>query len=162
MSEILASDGDLYTKFDSVEAAAENELLPPAWYTCRLDDIRPDQSAKKLTPSVTLEWTVIEGDHAKRKVWQSLWLTENALSRTKRDLAKLGITNLDQIEDGITAKITASVLVGERRDDGGEYDPKNEIRRFKVLAVEELDGVDDDEFPPPPAGAADAASGEGK
>jgi hypothetical protein len=162
LSEIFEAAGpDLAERFAKSETAAENELLPAGWYPCELVDVSLDISKVKGTPSVVLSWKVVGESCTNRRVWQSLWLTDGAMSRTKRDLAKLGYATLDSLEDGLTARVMADVLVGERRDDDDGYEPRNEVRRFKVTGAEALDGVDDDEFPPA-AAATDATSVEGK
>ena len=53
----------------------------------------------------------------------------------KRDLGKLGVTSLDQLEQPLPSGIRCTVkLVLRRDDDGTEY---NRVRRFDVVGIDE-------------------------
>ena len=78
---------------------------------------RPDRrrrtcstSKTKGTPGYKLAFRVLEGDHQGRQFWHDVWLTPAALPMAKRDLAKLGVTALEQLG---TAAAAGYPLPGE-------------------------------------------------
>ena len=121
--------------WDSTEAAEDfGSPLPADEYVCHVTSCDLFNSRTNSTPGVKLAFRVIEGDHAGRKFWHDVWLTPVALPMAKRDLAKLGVTRLEQLElplpPGIRCKVKLALL---RDDDGTEY---NRIRRFEVLDID--------------------------
>ena len=80
---------------------------------------------------------MIEGPSAKdagRQFWHDLWLTPAALPMTKRDLGKLGVTRLEQLEQPLPHGIRCKVKLARRRgDDGVEY---NHVRSFEVVGID--------------------------
>ena len=91
-------------------------------------------NAKNGTPGYKLALEVLEGDYAGRRIWHDLWLTEAAMPMAKRDLAKLGINSLEQMERHFHEGIIINARVSLRRDDGGTE--SNRVVRFDVVAVE--------------------------
>ena len=78
---------------------------------------------------------LLDGDHAGRQFWHDIWLTPAALPMAKRDLGKLSVTSLDQLEQPLPAGIRCAVKLALRRDDDGtEY---NRVRRFDVVGIDE-------------------------
>ena len=76
----------------------------------------------------------MEGEHAHRVVWHDVWLSEAALPMAKRDLGKLGITSLEQLERPLPAGIVVVTKVALRKnDDGTEY---NRVNRLDVVDIE--------------------------
>jgi len=47
------------------------------------------------TPGYRVSLEIIDGEHAGRKLWHELWLTDAALAATKHDLKRLGIASLE-------------------------------------------------------------------
>ena len=95
------------------------------------------------TPGYKLAFRVLEGEHAGRQFWHDLWITPAALPMSKRDLFKLGVTSIDQLEQPLPAGIRCRVKLTLRRgDDGAEH---NRVRSFEVIGV---DSVADDDFAP--------------
>ena len=91
-------------------------------------------NAKKGTPGYKLKLVVVQGDYVDRVVWHDIWLSEAALSMAKRDLGKLGITSLEQLERPLPEGIIVNAKVALRRDDDGkEY---NRVTRLDVIAIE--------------------------
>ena len=91
-------------------------------------------NAKTGTAGYKLKLVVVEGEHADRVVWHDVWLSEAALPMAKRDLGKLGITSLEQLEQPLPEGIIVNAKVALRKnDDGTEY---NRVTRFDVVAIE--------------------------
>ena len=91
-------------------------------------------NAKTGTPGYKLKLVVVEGEHADRVVWHDVWLSEAALPMAKRDLGKLGITSLEQLERPLPEGIIVNAKVALRRDDDGtEY---NRVNRLDVVGIE--------------------------
>jgi hypothetical protein len=86
---------------------------------------------------------VLEGEHAERRFWHQLWLTEAAMPMTKRDLAKISVTSLEQLDKPLPRGIRCKVRLALRReDDGREY---NRVKSFEVIGV---DQPEPNPFPP--------------
>jgi hypothetical protein len=104
LSDILANGGardDLKKLWDQTEAAGEMGPIPAGEYTARIVDGDLASSLSKGTPSYRLTFEVLEGPYAGRRLWHDSWLTAAALPGSKRDLAKLGITSLEQLDKPI-------------------------------------------------------------
>lgn len=129
--------------FNETDAATDFEPLPPNTYDAHLIGLDLFNS-RGGTPGVKMTFRVVEGDYTGRQFWNDLWLTEAALPMTKRDLAKLGITTMDQIESELPQWIRCRCKVALRRDDdGNEY---NRVRKFDVIGI---DKPERDAFAPP-------------
>ena len=63
---------------------------------------------------------MLDGEHAGRRLWHDVWLTEAAMSLAKRDLGKLGVTSLEQLERPLPEGIIIDAKVALRRGDDGE------------------------------------------
>jgi hypothetical protein len=93
-----------------------------------------------------------------------LWLTPAALPQTKRDCAKLGITQLEQIERGELppGRIRCAVRVVLRADDSGAK--FNRVRGFEVTGKDDPEAdpfAPADETDPPTEGRDNAAAEPG-
>jgi hypothetical protein len=140
--------------FDETEAADDMRPLPPGVYRCRLTSGELT-NAKSGTPGYAMTFTVDDGEHKGRKLWHTAWLTAAALPVTKRDLAKLGVTSLDQLDQPLPVVFVCDVRVALRADDDGTE--RNRVVKFDVVGVIENPTVDPDfgpdfGFPLPPAG----------
>lgn len=140
LSDILASGngGNIHDLWNSTTAADDFSPLPAGSYVCRLISGELGQ-ARTGTPQYTLSFQVLSGDFKRRQIWHSLFLTPAALPLTKRDLAKLGVTALEQLEQPVPKGIRCKVGVVLHRDDDGTE--RNRIRTFSVLGIDppELD-----------------------
>ena len=148
LTDILASDDadSLRNAWSSTPSAPEMAPLPDGEYVTRIVAGELAASRTNATPSYRLTFSVLEGAHVGRKVWQDLWLTAAALPMTKRDLAKLGITDLEQLETPLPPGIRCQVKIVVHRDDNGsEF---NRVKKFKVLGI---DSPTPDPFAPPSA-----------
>ena len=145
LTDILGNgDGERIRRaWNETEAAGEFGPLPPGEYTAHIVNGELEQSQRKGTPGYKLEFKVIEGEHIGRHFWHDVWLTPAALPQAKRDLGKLGVTDLAQLENPLPRFIRVKAKVALRRDDdGAEY---NRVRRFDVIG---LDTPEQDEFAP--------------
>lgn len=134
LSDILNGGTDiLRSAWESTKAAEDFAPLPSGSYECRLMAGELFKS-KSGTPGYKLTFSVIDGEHAGRRFWDDLWLTPAALPMAKRDLAKLGVTTLEQLEQPVPEGIVCQVKVTQRRsDDGTTF---NRIKAFDVLRIE--------------------------
>ncbi len=155
LSDILNGGAErLRDTWEHTQAAADFAPLPAGTYTARVVSGELF-TAKSGTPGYKLAFRVLEGEHAGRQFWHDLWLTAAALPMTKRDLGKLGVTSVEQLETPLPAGIRCNVKLTLRRDDDGtEY---NRVRAFDVTGI---DSADDTDFAPnaAPVGAPDAAA----
>ncbi len=136
LSDILREQGKLDTiesAWESTAAAGDYDCLPKGDYVA--DIVKGDaiESRSKGTPGYRLTFEVVEGDHAGGRFWHECWFTEAAMSRTKRDLSKLGIKDLRQLEQPLPAVFRCSVKLAIRRDDDGNE--TNRVRRFDVVEI---------------------------
>ena len=146
-SEIVSdeTDSDITKAFDDAQAASDFEALPSGTYTAHIVAGELSKSKKKGTPSYKLTFRVIEGEHEGRQFWHDIWLTKTAMPMAKRDLAKLGVTKLEQLDNELPAGIRCEVKLAQRTsDDGAQF---NRLRRFDVLGIDD-DPNADEEFAP--------------
>lgn len=143
LSDILNGIEDsLRSAWANTAAASGFAPLPAGTYTARIVSGEL-VTAKSGTPGYKLTFKVLEGEHAGRQFWHDVWLTAAALPMAKRDLGKLGVTSLEQLEKPLPAGIRCKVKLALRRgDDGAEY---NRVRSFDVVGV---DKPEDDDFAP--------------
>jgi hypothetical protein len=120
-------------QWDSTKAADDLKPLPTGEYRCSFASGELF-TAKKGTLGYKLKLVVVEGEHADRVVWHDVWLSEAALPMAKRDLGKLGITSLEQLERPLPEGIVVAAKVALRKnDDGTEY---NRVNRLDVVGIE--------------------------
>ncbi len=136
LTDIL-SDADrnnLASAWSTTEAAEDFAPLPPGEYVARVAAGELENSRTNATPGYKLTFRVLEGEYEGRQFWHDVWLTPAALPMAKRDLGKLGITSLDQLEQPLPFGIRCKVkLVLRRDDDGNEY---NRVRLFDVVGID--------------------------
>lgn len=138
LSDILAGTGadrDIRDLWRNTEAASDFAPLPRGDYETSLDAIELRTSANKGTPSVCLTFRVLDGEYTNRKLWHDLYLTKAAMGITKRELLKLGIEELSQVEDGCPPGIVCNVRVVIQTDDDGTE--RNRVKSFAVLRIDE-------------------------
>ena len=136
LTDILREgDADrLRHQWAETEAADEFSPLPAGEYVAHIVAGEFTSSRAKGTPSYKLSFKVVKGEHTNRRFWHDCWLTEAALPSTKRDLLKLGVQSLDQLENPLPKYMRCKVKLTKRRDDNGnEY---NRVRSFEVLGID--------------------------
>ena len=164
LSDILAngSGDELRRAWNDTETAEDFAPLPNGEYVARIIAGELFTSQTNGTPGYKLTFKVLEGDYRGRQFWHDIWLTPAALPMAKRDLAKLGVGDLEQLERPLPPGIRCSVKLALRRDDdGSEY---NRIRRFDVLGIDEPErdafAPTGDADNPATSEAADSAKGD--
>lgn len=146
LSDILDGDkaASLETAWNDAQTADDLKLLPAGEYIARILSGELF-TAKRGTPAYKVTLEVAEGEHAGRKLWMDHWLTPAAMPLTKRDLGKLGVTNLAQLERPLPAGILLRVKVTQRRnDDQTEF---NSVKSFDFVGIEPGDAFAPDEQP---------------
>ena len=154
LSDILNGDAENFkSAWDSTKPADERQPLPPGTYHCRVESGELF-NARSGTAGYKITFQVADGDHAGRRLWSDHWLTPKALPQTKRDLAKLGVTSLDQLERKLPeGRIRARVrVVVQTADDGAAF---NKVTSFDVT------GIDDPPTPDPFAPADGDSNDDG-
>lgn len=146
LSDILAAGGgndDLRRLWNETTAADEFGPLPAGEYVAHVVAGELATSKSNATPGYTVTFKVIEGPHVGRLFWLSCWLTPAALPQSKRDLAKLGVRELSQLEQPLPRWIRCKCKLTVRRDDDGAE--RNRLRSFEAVGI---DPPDDDPFAP--------------
>jgi hypothetical protein len=156
LSDILQQNGDrenLSSLWKTTAAAAELAPLPTGEYTFRVLTGELFR-AKTGTPGYKLTLEVIEGDLTGRRAWADFWLTPAALPMTKRDLAKIGVTSLEQLEQPLPPGILIKGRLTIRTDDDGKE--SNRLVRFECVGIEPGDPFEpkDDDQDKTPSGDA--------
>ena len=127
---------DLESAF-SERIATEDDVLPAGYYTADIVRGEAVESRTKGTPGYCLTFEVTEGDFEGRKLWHELWFTPKSMSRSRRDLEKLGVpvdslgSLLAALDNGLPAVFRCIVKIALRKDDDGNE--RNVIRRFEVV-----------------------------
>jgi len=167
LTDILhAGDRDKLAKaWQTAKAVADFAPLPRGEYIARVID-GALATAKTGTPSYKLSFQVVEGEHAGRRFWHDVYLTPAAMPMAKRDLGRLGVTDLAQLDTPLPEGIKCKVQLALRREDDGTE--RNKVSRFAVVSI---DPPESDAFAPadpvdgePPADATKppTRNGEGK
>src|SRR5262245_8114286 len=131
LADILQLNSDreqLSHLWRATAAAEERGPLPPGEYAFRVQTGELFTS-KRGTPGYKLTLEVTEGEHEGRRAWVDFWLTAAALPMTKRDLAKIGVTDLEQLERPLPPGILIRGKLALRRDDDGNE--SNRLVRFE-------------------------------
>jgi hypothetical protein len=139
LTDILnGGDGDNFRRaWDDSDGAEEFDPLPRGEYIARIIKGELFESSQKGTPGYKLTFQVIEGDYVGRRFWHDIWLTQRAAPVAKRDLTKIGISSLDQLQQPLPEGIRCKVKLALRRDDDGfEY---NRVMKFVVVGIDPPD-----------------------
>jgi len=128
--------------------------VPPGEYRCRIAD-GALFNARTGTPGYKLTIEILDGEHAGRKLFRDIWLTDPAMNMARGELAQLGVEHLDDLERPLPHGIVvAARVVVHRGDDGTE---RNKVNRFEVIAIEP---PKPDPFAPRTGGPAPDDAGE--
>ena len=150
LTDILNDGAErLRDQWDTTTAAEDFAPLPAGVYIARIIGGELT-TARSGTPGYKLTFRVLEGEHTGRQFWHDVWLTEAALPMAKRDLGKLGVKSIEQLEQPLPPGIRCRAKLALRRDDDGtEY---NRLRSFEVLGI---DPPEVDAFAPTDSGDSD-------
>lgn len=128
-------DSRTNTQLDQLWASAtDTEILPAGEYVAHASSGRI-RTCKTGTQSYTIEFTILEGEHRDKRVWLDNYLTDRAMARTKRMLAKLGITSPAQLQQPLPYGLRCKVRVGVRKDD--QDTTRNQVEDFTYLGQDE-------------------------
>jgi hypothetical protein len=142
LSDILQQNSDrenLQRAWKTTAAAAEFAPLPKGEYTFRIL-VGELFTSKRGTPGYKLTLQVTEGDFEGRRAWCDFWLTPAALPMSKRDLAKIGVTDPEQLERPLPPGILIKGKLTLRTDDDGTE--SNRLVRFECVGVEKGDAFE--------------------
>jgi hypothetical protein len=138
LSIVRGNIDDFQRTWDETEASAGFDPLPPGVYRCLITRGELFTSRTNATPGYKVEFEIVAGQSAGRKVWFDCWLSRAALGIAKAELAKLGITRPGQLEQPLPPDLIADVQVVQRTDDNGTV--WNRVRSFQIV-----DDVPDDD-----------------
>ncbi len=138
-----SGDDHLKKLYEDTEAAGEIGPLPKGEYIAHIVSGELERSRTSGTPGYKLTFRVIEGNCTGRRFWLDCWLTPAALPQTKRDLTKLGIVKLEQLESPLPRFIRCKCKLALRQDDDGTE--RNRVTSFEVIRI---DKPEDDPFAP--------------
>ena len=137
LSDILAAAGDgnnFRNTWDNTQAAEEFAPLPAGVYVAHVIAGELFNARQNRTPGYKLTFKVCEGEHVGRQFWHDLWLTPAALPMAKRDLGKLGVTAMEQLEQPMPPGIRCKVKVALRKDDNGTE--HNRVKSFEMIGID--------------------------
>ena len=161
LSDILANGNrsQLAQAWGTTKAAEDFGPLPGGDYVAHVISGELFTSRQNATPGYKIAFKIIEGEHTGRQFWHDVWLTPAALPMTKRDLGKLGIASIEQLEQPVPQGIRCKVkLTARKEDDGTVY---NRVRSFDVIGIDtpEADAFAPEDTPADPQ--ADTTEGAG-
>lgn len=137
LADILGSAADrdkLRSDWAKVAAASDSKPVQAGGYVARIIAGVLFTSRTNNTPGYKLTFEICEGDHVGTRIWHDLWLTPAAMAFTKRDLGKLGVSDIQQLENALPPGIVCKIRVALRtNDDGSTF---NQLRHFDVIRVE--------------------------
>ena len=133
LSDIVKDMAGLKQQWANTKPAPDTDKpIPPGEYVCDLTEGSAFE-AKTGTPGYKVTLKVKEGEFVGRLVWHDFYLSEKALPYTLRALAKIGITDPEQLDTGLPAGLVVKAkIVVNKRDDGSE---RNEVRSWELVAV---------------------------
>jgi hypothetical protein len=139
LSDILLTNSEreqLSRLWSNTKPADDLKPIPRGVYRCRIVRGELFRSRKdNLGYKLTLE--VAEGEHAGRRLWHDVWLTDDGAKYALRDLGKLGVESQEQLDaplpEGI---IVAANVVLRRGDDGTERNELKHSHPFDVIGIE--------------------------
>ncbi len=140
---------DVQERFDNAEAAPTfPDLVPKGEYVAHWKAIKVSQN-RNGKPRAVLTFEIVEGEFAGKRAWCDLYLTEAATPRSKRELAKLGISTYEDMTAPVPQWLRCLLrIVVETDDDEAQ---RNKITDFTVIAFED---AQPDPFAPQEEGGA--------
>jgi len=136
LSEIVKDMAALKQQWANTKPALDTgKPIPPGEYVCDLVNGEAFEARTGTTGfKVTLK--VKNGEFVGRLVWHDYYLTPAALPYTLLAFEKIGITDLEQLDDGLPPGLVVKAkIVLNKRDNGGE---RNEVRSWELIEVNTL------------------------
>ncbi|HVK16387.1 MAG TPA: hypothetical protein VM533_05515 [Fimbriiglobus sp.] len=154
LSEVVKDMADLRTKWAGTAPAPDTDKpIPAGTYVCDLTEGTAFES-RTGTPGYKVTLRVRGGDYTGRLIWHDYYLSEKALPYTMRALARIGVTDLAQLDEGLRPGLVVKARVVVRtRDDGGEC---NEVRSWELVEVADEAAPTPSNPPTQPSPAPDA------
>jgi hypothetical protein len=116
----------------------EFDLIPSGWYQAQIIEHRLENVGNGLQAQFT--WEILEGDHAKRRVWQREWASHpnpKAAEIGERMLRTLGracgvsrVTSTDDL-----AFKPVEIRVGMTKKEDG-YEQRNEVKSARPISFQ--------------------------
>lgn len=133
LSDIVKDMTGLKQQWANTKPAPDTDKpIPPGEYVCDLTDGTAFE-AKTGTPGYKVTLKVKEGAFAGRLVWHDFYLSEKALPYTMRLLAKIAITDPEQLDATLPPGLVVKAkVVVNKREDGSE---RNEVRSWELIGV---------------------------
>jgi hypothetical protein len=120
----------------TTKPAADLKPLPAGRYKCRITKGEFFRSRNGYL-GYKLTLTVLDGEHAGRLLWHDSWVTDDGVDKALRDLGKLGVESLAQLESPLPAGIVVEANVVLRRgNDGSERNQLRYENPFDVVGTE--------------------------
>lgn len=137
LSDILNGGAEnLRDVWNNTAEAPDFTPLPAGTYTAHVHAVELFK-AKTGTPGVKIQFRVCDGEHTGRMIFHDNWLTRAAMPQTKRDMGKLGLHAIEQLDTATVppGRIRCKVRVALRKDDNGTE--RNRVCGFDVVGVDE-------------------------
>lgn len=139
----LGADGAIEVDFESAKGF---ELVPGGYYVAKCTAITPGKSSSGY-PKWDWRWQIIEGEHAKRIIFDTLAFHPNSMGRTKTVLRNLGVNTAGKRKLSpsevlnTVARIRVDIQNSTQIDPDTQepYPPRNRIKSFKKIAQSELE-----------------------
>jgi len=159
LSDILRNGSSLQELeglYKEIQAAPEFGPVPRGEFNCRVVNGELFNARTTGTPGYKLTLEITDGQYAGRRLYHNFWLTRAALPGVKRDLPKLAMTELSELQGPPPVGILLRCKVSLRTNDQGLQ--FNKIDGFAAAGRE----PDDPYAPANNSGpAADAGASQG-
>jgi hypothetical protein len=132
LSDIVKDMAGLKQQWANTKPAPDLKPIPAGEYVCDLTDGTAFEAGTG-TPGYKVTLRVKEGEFAGRLVWHDYYLTAKALPFTMRAFAAIGITDLEQLDDGFPAGLVVKAKIVLNK--GVKDTERNEVRSWELVAV---------------------------
>ena len=133
LSDIVKDMAALKQQWANTKPAADTDKpIPPGEYVCALVEGNAGESGSgKAYYKITLR--VASGEYAGRLVWHDFYLSPAALPYTMRAFSKIGVTDLEQLDDGLPPGLAVKAkIVVKTLDNASE---RNEVKSWVLAEV---------------------------
>lgn len=135
LSEILSENARkaIEDTWASTSAAEDYSPMTCGNYNAKLLKLKTGQIPNGK-PYLKLIFQIEDGEFCGRRVSKTLWLTPAAMPYTKRELSKIEILQLEELENPIPKHFICRIyVVKEKKSDDREF---NNVKSFNVLGFE--------------------------